>query len=216
MAAHHFEDEHLGGGARHRGDVERRLACRDRHVLGHRTEARAAVRDRQVVVHGLGHADAGDVVAHLVADLRDLVGGVHRVVAAVIEEVADVVGAEHLDQALVLHAVLLEVLQLVARRAERARGGPPQRADRRRVLLADVDQVLGQRPDDAVAAGVELSDPAAVPAACIDYACRGGVDHGGDTAGLCVEGIGLRGFIFGGWHEGVPGWAGGRPAAGEG
>ena len=66
--------------------------------------------------------------------------------------------AEHLDQPLVLRAVLVEALQLVAARAERAGRRVLQRGDRRAPIPAGVDQVLGQRADDAVAAGVDLAD----------------------------------------------------------
>ena len=58
VPAHHLEHEHLGRGARHRGDVEAGFADRHGDVLGDRAEARAAVGDRQVVVHGLRHVDA--------------------------------------------------------------------------------------------------------------------------------------------------------------
>ena len=50
-----------------------------------------------VVVDGLGDADGRRVQAALVGQVGDLVGSVHRVVAADIEEVADVVGAQDLD-----------------------------------------------------------------------------------------------------------------------
>ena len=53
-------------------------------------------------------------------DLRDLVGGVHRVAAAVVEEVADVVGFEDLDEPLVLGEVRVQAFELVAGRAEGA------------------------------------------------------------------------------------------------
>ena len=43
--------------------VERGLARRDRDVLGDRAEAGAAVGVRQVVVDGLGDAEAGDRIA---------------------------------------------------------------------------------------------------------------------------------------------------------
>ena len=152
VPAHHLEHEHLGGGARHGQHVERRLARRDCDVFGGGAESRAAVRHRQIVVDGLGHADADDGIAHLGTDLRHLVGGVHGIVAAVVEEVADVVRAEDLDQPLVLGAILVDSGQLVARRAESAARRVAQRADGGGALLAGVDQILGERAHDAVRA----------------------------------------------------------------
>ena len=115
VAAHHLHHEHFGGGARHRGDVERGLQRRDGDVLRDRAEARAAVGEGQVVIHGLRHADAGDGIAERLAHLRDLVRGVHRIIAAVVEEIADVMGLEDLDQPLIFGAVLVETLELEAR-----------------------------------------------------------------------------------------------------
>ena len=84
--------------------------------------------------------------------------GVHGIVAAVVEEIADVVRAEYVDQPLVLGAILVDPRELVARRAEGAARRVAQRADGGRALLAGVDHVLGERADDAVAAGIYLAD----------------------------------------------------------
>ena len=185
--AHHLEDEHLGRGPCHRAHVERRLERRHRDVLGDRAEARAAVRDRQVVVDRLRHVDRLQRIAHRLRQLADLEARVGRVAAAVVEEPGDVVGAEDLDQPLVLAPVLVERLQLVAARAERAGGRRPQGADRRRRLLAGVDQLLGERADDSVPARVDVGDDVAVRARRLDDAARRGVDDGGDSARLGVE-----------------------------
>src|SRR5690606_8584991 len=189
MAAHDLQHEHLRGSLRHGGDVEARLEGRHGDVLGHRAEARAVVGDRQVVVHGLGHVDGADRVAHGLGELRDLQARIGRVAAAVVEEVADVVGAEHLDQALVLGAVLVDALELVAARAEGARGRVLQGGDGRGRFAAGVDEILGERADDAVAAGVDLADAVAIGAGGLDDAGGAGVDHGGDPAGLGIEGV---------------------------
>ena len=116
-------------------------------------------------------------------------GGVHRIVAAVIKEIADVVRLEYLDETLVLGPVLVDPRQLVARRAECAARRVAQCPDRRRALLAGVDHVLGQRPDDAVPPGIELADLVRVLARGFDHPAGGGVDDGGDAAGLGVEGV---------------------------
>src|SRR5690606_24938571 len=110
-----------------------------------------------------------------------------RVAAAVVEEVADVVRPEDLDEALVLGAILLEALQLVPGGAESAAGRMPQPRDRPRALGARVDHVLGQRPDDPVAAGVHLADPVAVPAGRRQHAACAGVAAGRAAAGLCIK-----------------------------
>ncbi len=65
VAAHHFHDEHLGGGGAHAGHVQSRLAAAHCGVFGHGAEARAHVGEGQVVIHGLGHVDGLDRVAHL-------------------------------------------------------------------------------------------------------------------------------------------------------
>ena len=63
VAAHGLEDEHLGGRLAHGGHVQRRLSHRDGDVLGHGAEAGAGVGVRQVVVDGLGDADAPHRIA---------------------------------------------------------------------------------------------------------------------------------------------------------
>src|SRR5204863_976256 len=189
VPAHHLHDEDPCGGLRHRGDVETGLADRSRDVFRDRAETRAVVGDRKIVVDGLGNAHADEGVTELLSDLRDFPGGVRGIVAAVVEEVADVVGPEYLDQPLVLRPVLIDAFQLVAARAERAARRRLEPRDRRRVLAARVDQVLGERADDAVAAGVDLSDAVSVPARGLDHARGTRVDDGGHPARLGIEGI---------------------------
>ena len=116
-------------------------------------------------------------------------GGVHGIVAAVVEEIADVVGLEHFDQALVLRPILVDAGQLVARRSERAARGVTQPAHRRRGLLPHIDHVFGEGADDAVPPRVEFADLVPVLARRLDHAAGGGVDDGGDAAGLGIERI---------------------------
>ena len=99
MPAHDLENEYLRRRLRHGQDVERGFLGRYGDILGDRTEARAVVRYRQIVVDGLRDTQALHGETHLAGDLRHLVGGIHGVVAAVVEEVADVMRAEHLDEA---------------------------------------------------------------------------------------------------------------------
>jgi hypothetical protein len=170
-------------------DVQRRLAGGYRNVLGGGAESRAAIGDRQIVVDRFGDADAGYRVSHLLADLRHLVRGVHGIVAAVVEEIPDVVRLEDLDQTLVFRAVLVDTGKLVARRTECAARGISQTPHGRGALLAGIDHVLGQSPDDAVPSGVELADLVLVLARGFDHTASGGIDDGGDAAGLGIEGV---------------------------
>ena len=193
VSSHHLEDEDLGRGLGHARDVEAGLADRHRRVLGHRSEARTAVRERQVVVHRLGHVDRLHRIAQRLAELADLQAGVGAVAAPVVEERADVVRAKDLDQTLVLRAVLVEALELVTAGAERPSGRVAQRGDRGIGLLRRVDQVLGQRADDAVASRVDLAEVLRVLARRLDHALRRYVDHGGHATGLGVEDIARHG-----------------------
>ena len=96
---------------------------------------------------------------------------------------------EDLDQPLVLTRVVLELLELVARRTERTRWGMSQGTDRCCRLLARVDEILGQRSDDAVSAGVHLPDLVLVLAGGLDDPAGGSVDDSGDAARLGIERI---------------------------
>src|SRR5690606_388998 len=62
VTAHDLEDEHLGRGGAHGGHSVTGLADGGGHILGYRAETRAAVGDRQVIVHGLGYMDRLDRV----------------------------------------------------------------------------------------------------------------------------------------------------------
>src|SRR5579883_1631817 len=159
---------------------------------------------RQIVVHRLRYAHTGDGIAQRLPYLRYLERGIHRVVATVVEEIADVVRAEDLDQPLVLRAVLVDPLQLEAGRPEGAGRGVLEPADDGGTLAAEVDQILRQGADDAVASGVDLADVAR-PAHCgLDDPAGRGVDDGGDTAGLGIERVLLgRRFFHGVGAEGV-------------
>src|SRR5690606_7984230 len=99
------------------------------------------------------------------------------------------------DQALVLGAVLVEPFELVAGGAERAARRVAQRRDRLRALGARVDQVLGQRADDAVSPGIDFADLVAVLARGLDHAARARVDHGRDAAGLRIERVPLHRYF---------------------
>jgi hypothetical protein len=63
-----------------------------------------------------------------------------------------------------------------------------KRRNRRAVFLAQIEQFLAQRADDAVARRVGL-DP--VLAASLDDRAGGRIDDGGDAAGLCIQQIAL-------------------------
>ena len=114
---------------------------------------------------------------------------VHGIIAAVVEEVTDVVGAEYLDQSFVLGAILLDAFELVAGGAESAARHVAQRGNRRGGFAASVDQVLCQSADDAVSSGVHIRNSVAVLASRLDNAAGGGIDDGGDAAGLGIKGI---------------------------
>src|SRR4030095_5784047 len=78
-----------------------------------------------------------------------------------------------------------------------------QRAYCRALLLRCIDQVLGERPDDSIPARVYLAELAMFTGGLDGGAC-GGVDRGGNAAGLGVKdvfsghdpGVGVKGPLF--------------------
>jgi hypothetical protein len=75
-------------------------------------------------------------------------------------------------------------------------------------LAAHIDEILGERADDAVAPGVDLADVLRVPQGGLDDAAGGGVDDGRYAARLGIEGILLNGFFHSAKNS-----AAGAPAA---
>ena len=186
IAAHGLGDHHAAVAACGGGQPVQRLGHH-----GHGTvEAEGALSQRQVVVDGLGYAHAGQRIAELGRQLRDLERGIGRVVAAVVEEPAHVVGLQHGEQALVLRAVGLDRFQLEPATAEGAAGCVRQRLDLGGAEGGGVDEFLAQRAEDAVSGGQDLDLPG--PGG-LQHGGGGGVDDGGDAAALGVE-------QSAGWH----------------
>ena len=90
-------------------------------------------------------------------NLRYLVAGVGRIIAAVIKEITDVVRAEHLDQAFKLHTIFIKALELVAAGSKGAARRVLERGNGRGGLPGGVDQVFGEHAQNAVAAGKYLA-----------------------------------------------------------
>ncbi len=67
-----------------------------------------------------GPADAHQIQASFASQQGDLVGGIHRIVAADIDEVTDVVGLEYIDATFKVLGLLL--LQLVPASPDRSGG----------------------------------------------------------------------------------------------
>ncbi len=91
-------------------------------------------------------------------------------------------GLEYFNQPLIFSAVGFQALQLVTAGAEGAGRRVAQGGDVLGRLQAGIDQLFGQRTDDAVTAGVHLADLVRVLTGCFDYAGCGGVDDGGNAA----------------------------------
>ncbi len=135
-----------------------------------------------VVVDRLGHADADEAQTPLVGELGDLVGRVHRVVAADVAEIADVVGLEDFDQA--VKVLLLRFAELVAAGADRAgRRRHPQQGDFVGGLAGEVEEFFLEHAFDAVPAGVDRADLRKA-ASRLDQPAEAVVDHGRRAARL--------------------------------
>src|SRR5690606_16872761 len=182
VATHDFQDEHLGRGSGHGGHIVAGFTNGRGDILGHRAKAGAAVGDRQVVVDRLRHVDGLDRIAHGFGQLGDLQTGVSGVTTAVIEEVTDVVGLEHLDQPLVFGAVGFQALELVAAGTEGTGRGVAQGGDVLCGFEAGIDQILGERANNAVAARVDFADPVRMLACRFNHAGGRSVDNCGNAA----------------------------------
>ena len=186
VAAHHFHDEHAALRPHHRGDVEPRLEHRGRQILGCRPEARTAVGADDVVVHGLGHADALQRVPAPARLGLQAGNGVHRTVAAVVEQPTDAMGVEHREQA-VHHRTAIVTRQIEAARAERPTGRACQPLQRSGIEGGRVEQVFAQHATDAPMRRKNPAHAAALLACSLDDGGGGGIDHGSHATGMRIE-----------------------------
>ena len=112
MPAHDLDDGHHAGIIHVGVPVDLHTGGGDK--LGGGTKAGAVVGAVEIVVNGLGHAHDTAFIAGLLHIFRDLIAGVHGVVAAVVEEVAHIIFAENLQDPFVVGVVLVGVRQLIA------------------------------------------------------------------------------------------------------
>ena len=106
---------------------------------------------------------------------------VGRVVPADQEEHADAVACQRIE-----HRRALVVGELVARRAERGRGGAAHAVERGAALPAQVHEILAQHAADAEARPVDGVD-ALLFQRLVHDADQRAVDHGGTAARLCHQ-----------------------------
>ena len=85
-------------------------------------------------------------------------------------------GFEDFDQALVFSTVFLEAFKFIAGRPECAAGCMAQASDSSGALFTGVEQVFGQRADNAIAASLDLADFIFVFAGRFDDTAGAGID----------------------------------------
>ena len=154
-----------------------------RDIFCSRGKARAVVGAEEVIVDGLGHAHDAALVADLLHILRDLVAGVHGVVAAVVAEVAHVVLLEDFENALVVSVVDVGVGNLIAAGAERGRRRIGQAVELCAVFFIHAQKLIVQNALDAVVCAVDLRDALCIERGA-DDAVGTGIDNRRRTAGL--------------------------------
>ncbi len=181
VAAHALDDGDLADVID--AGVARNFHDRGRNILGSRGKARAVVGTKEVVVDGLGNAHDAAVVADLLHIFRDLVAGIHGVVAAVVAEITHVVLLEDLKDALVVGVVDVGIGNLVAAGAERGGGGIGQAVELCAVFLVHAQKLVVQNALDAVVRAVDLRDAVGIKRGA-DDAVSGRIDNGRRAAGL--------------------------------
>src|SRR3954453_19215359 len=85
--------------------------------------------------------------------------------------------------------MLLDRAKLVAAGSESCSRGVLECGDRGLGLDTCVDEVFGQRAEDAIAPGINLTDLPGMPAGGLQHAAGRSVDYRGDTARLGIKGI---------------------------
>ena len=191
VAAHDLDDGHKVGA------VHRRVADDLFHdhadILGRGAVAGRVVGEHKVVVDGLGHAHEADAGAHRAAVPRQLVDGVHAVIAADIEEPLDVQLFEDREQLFVDLFVLLRRGQLIAAAPQEGGGRALQQFDVHEGFQAfgQVAHLFVQQALDAVQHAVDVLRPAHL--AGLEHAGEAGIDDGGRAAALADDCV---------WHSG--------------
>ena len=112
-----------------------------------------------------------------------------RMLQVVSERPVVLVTKSLLDQPFILGATFIQALQLVAAGAEGAHRRRPQACDIGIEFQASIHQFLGQRADNAVAAGKNLADPLGMTTRFLNQSTRRRIDDGGHAPRLRIEGI---------------------------
>ena len=182
-AAHDFDDRNEIA-LTHGFVVTSELANGRRDVLDHAAIAGSVVSDGEIVIDRFRNADDAKVVALLLSQFRNFVGGVLRIVASDVEKVTDVVGLENLEDALVVALFL----QLVTARTESGAGRVTESANLLLRLRREIDQILLQDAEHAIQSAVDFLNAFMVQSLG-NNAGDTGVDDSGGAPGLAHQNI---------------------------
>ena len=153
-------------------------------ILDHGTIAGAVVGDGQIVVDGLGDTDDAQLVALLLSELGDFVGGILGVVAAGVEEVTDVLSLKDFQHALEVGLLL----ELVAAGAEGGAGRVAEATDGLLGFRSQIDEIFIQNTEHTVERAVDFLD-AAVVQSFGDNSLDASINDGGGATGLAYQNV---------------------------
>ena len=180
IAAHDFQDHDSPvAGRRRLQPVQRFRRDRDRRVVPDRN-----LRYTDIVVDGLGDTDDAQLVALLLSELGDFVGGILGVVAAGVEEVTDVLSLKDFQHALEIGLLL----GLVAAGAEGGAGRVAEATDGLLGFRRQIDEIFIQNTEHTVERAVDFLD-AAVVQSFGDNSLDASINDGGGATGLAYQNV---------------------------
>ena len=140
----------------------------------------------KIVVDRLGNAHHAAFIADALHIFRNLVAGIHRIVAAVVEEITDVILAEDFQDPLIIGIVHIGILELIAAGTERGGRSMQKQGELVSVFFAHIVKNIVQNAADAVGRTVNLRDIRTVQRST-DYAVSACIDNRSRTAGLADD-----------------------------
>ena len=139
-------------------DIRRKFSRTLRDISRGASVSRAVIRNRQIIIHGLGYPHDKNVFLQRPAGFVEFTAGIHRAVTAVHKDAADLMFFENPH-----HRFIFRCFQLISGRTDRAARCLYKKPESVFRHIRQIDELFPQEPSGSIFRGEDSADGFVLP-----------------------------------------------------